>query len=99
MTVAEIKALAEEMLEEQVRQGNLRNPQSFLDNIHRDLHNGGFNWPKSKKGQDYWTKLLRPGSLLKRGTSYFDPRPQLREYFKRLLEQNEYIIDNQKYVV
>lgn len=44
----------EELLREQVAQGNPRNISIFYEDISADKRGGGFNWGESKLGRKFW---------------------------------------------
>ena len=50
--------LVQRMCEEQVRQGNPFDVTIFQNNRASAKWNKGFNWNKSKEGQDYWKSKL-----------------------------------------
>ena len=52
------RAIAQEMIDEQVRQGNKANIKVFQESRCATLDSGGFDWESSKKGGDYWGKNL-----------------------------------------
>ena len=48
----------EAMMDEQERQGNKRCLLPFMKNRYRGFTNGGFDWPNSLKGHDFWNDVL-----------------------------------------
>ena len=52
------RAIAQEMIDEQVRQGNKANIKVFQESRCATLDSGGFDWQSSKKGGSYWEKNL-----------------------------------------
>ena len=52
------RAIAQEMIDEQVRQGNKANIKVFQESRCATLDSGGFDWESSKKGGAYWAKVL-----------------------------------------
>jgi len=55
------KSIIYEMLDEQERQGNIRNKNKLLETI----SNGGFAWAKSSKGSVYWYDIIENGKIPK----------------------------------
>lgn len=52
------KEIQEEMLKQQVLQGNARNESVFMKNIRADKDNGGFFWELTKQGYVHWKNIL-----------------------------------------
>jgi hypothetical protein len=50
--------IQKEMLDEQERQGNTKNPAIFISSLEAPTENGGFDWAFSLKGFGYWAKEL-----------------------------------------
>ena len=50
-----------EMLDEQEKQGNKRNPNIFKKDIAAGRTIRGFTWRLSNKGHDYWSNVLCEG--------------------------------------
>ena len=46
------------MIEEQVRQGNEPNIEVFQENADQNKRDGGFDWPISKNGYDFWKEVI-----------------------------------------
>ena len=46
------------MIEEQVRQGNEPNIEVFQENADQNKRDGGFDWPISKNGYDFWKEII-----------------------------------------
>ena len=51
------------MLDEQVRQGNLRNAKVFEKSITASVLRGGFTWEKSVEGHVFWREIIQGGNL------------------------------------
>lgn len=54
--------IQEEMLAEQVKQGNPRNESVFIQNIFASAHDGGFDWSQTKMEGDRWYYVLVDGN-------------------------------------
>ncbi len=94
MSYAVGRALAETMLNEQVRAGNKRNPQVFLDMMDAGTHSGGFNWGASITGQDFWqANIFGPNSVY-----IEDALLEIIEEDKAPKTQ-EFLVGDQKYVL
>ncbi len=48
----------ERMLENQVLQGNERNPDVFIELIISGKSDGGFDWCLSEEGHDFWESVI-----------------------------------------
>jgi len=55
--------IQEHMLDEQVRQGNPRNPEVFETKIWANKRLGAFNWSESVEGYDFWDEIITNGNL------------------------------------
>ena len=52
------KEILEKMCDNQVAQGNLRNPEVFKRSRFSHLLQGGFNWEESPEKCDFWSQVL-----------------------------------------
>ncbi len=77
MRADEVGRIVHRMLEEQVRQGNPRDPEVFVTMLTADLEQGGFLWSRSLEGLSYW------GSVMSREG---DEKRLLRSVFKAMAE-------------
>lgn len=50
--------IQQRMLDEQERQGNPRNPDVFINYLHRGNAGGGMTWKKTKEGHKFWEEVL-----------------------------------------
>lgn len=53
------KELVQEMIVEQIRQGNSPDITVFQKRITADKEDGGFNWEDSDKGENYWYYVIK----------------------------------------
>ena len=67
--------IQERMLECQVEQGNLRNPEVFKENITNTSKKGGFNWCDTKEGGGFWSTILSADIIDHFYTKYPKPSP------------------------
>jgi hypothetical protein len=55
--------IQERMLDEQERQGNKRDAEVFERRTTADTSQGGFDWPQSVDGFDFWDKIVFSGNF------------------------------------
>lgn len=52
------KHIVQLMVDEQVNQGNVANPNVFATNVHATNSTGGFTWPATYLGHDLWADVI-----------------------------------------
>ncbi len=59
MNIDRARELVEQMLEEQVVQGNPRDYTVFYNEIEAGYTHGGFTWEDTEDGQEYWEEMIQ----------------------------------------
>lgn len=89
------KAILEEMLEEQVAQGNPRDYTVFYDNLDAGRDAGGFDHDNAEEGASYWNDYLTNGITRK----YIYAALLEMDLENKTPPTETHIIDNQTYIV
>jgi hypothetical protein len=69
--------IQEKMLEEQVKQGNPRNPSVFIQAIYQNRMGGGFTWYESTDGAAFWGEIVEQDNI----DVFFEKYPPENNYY------------------
>jgi len=67
------KEIKDKMMEEQSRQGNLRDWSVFEKSLTEDKRNGGFLWKETEDGHLFWADIILGGEF----DRFFEKYPRI----------------------